>query len=139
MGQKIHEHENTAFEVVSPALFCTKTPSIMFQFHPWTPAHYFNWINEEIWLQSFLFFLCLSFLAGKSTKIEALPLVCHRNHRNQFGSRKENIRKRRELTTGSPQLFLPCFATSKMKKNLKICWLDKNRPMDVCFTLLNGV
>ena len=113
---KIHERENADFEVVSPALSCTKTPSIMRQFHPWTPAHYFNWINEEIWLQSFLFFVCLSFIAGKSTKTERLPLICHRNPTNQFGSRKENIRKKRELTTGSRQLFLPCFATSKMKK-----------------------
>ena len=33
---KIHERENADFEVVSSALSCTKTPSIMRQFHPWT-------------------------------------------------------------------------------------------------------
>ena len=81
---------------------------------------YFNWINEEIWLQSFSFFVCLSFIAGKSTKTERLSLICHRNPTNQFGSWKENIRKKRELTTGSRQLFLPCFATSKMKKKSKV-------------------
>ena len=82
------------------------------------PVLYLTWINKEMTLMISTF-----------PPLVLGLLIYHLNLTNQYGSRNESIRKRRELMTGSCQSCLLRFAAWKSNK----CWLSENQPTDFYF------
>lgn len=114
-------HQGTYAKVKKARLKLSPVP-ICIQTLPFARMRLFYQFNvvtvllEKSDFDELYFFSGCLFPAGKSTRTEGLLPICQLIQTNQFGSQSENIRKRKELTIGSRQSSLLCFAAWQTEK-----------------------